>query len=83
MTVIKLVEHNTFKIIIGGLHGHSSEAFSNDLENNLVELSRKAGGMKEFQIIIPVHLYHEKNLAGIFDTYGKLDWGSSEIHKIS
>lgn len=83
LTIIKRVENKRSKVIIGGLHGYSSEAFARDIDKNLEKLKSMVGNKNEFQIIIPVHLDHTKALDGRWYTSGALVWEESQVHEIT
>jgi hypothetical protein len=60
LIITKLISKETGKdqLIIGGMHGHSLEAFCRDLEANLNYITRKFGAGREWQLFIPFELIH-------------------------
>lgn len=88
LTITRIKENKSYKVAIGGLHGHSIEAFSMDLTSNLeslqnlIEKNIRTRNC-EFQAIIPVNLEHRTNLKEGKDTQGILNWGKAEIEMIA
>jgi hypothetical protein len=69
-------------VIVGGVHGYSTQAFSRNLIENLESLSRLVGKCEEYQAFIPVDLCHEK-IGELGVTTGQLCWKDAKVHLIS
>lgn len=82
LTIVKLKELNTTKVIIGGMHGYSTEAFSSDITKNLEQLDKLTNKFNQYQIIIPVNLTHDTNLLGKPFTFGELNWEGAKVQEI-
>ncbi|MDM3872206.1 hypothetical protein QSV34_12700 [Porticoccus sp. W117] len=82
MTIVKLNELNSTKVIIGGMHGHSIEAFSRNITINLENIRSLSSKFDQFQVIVPVDLSHVKNLSGRFHTIGQLEWREAKIQEL-
>jgi hypothetical protein len=83
LTIVKLKEFNSTKVIIGGMHGYSTEAFARQITKNLEQLEKITKKIPQYQAIVPVELTHSKNLRGTDITTGKLNWKEARVQEIS
>ena len=82
LTVARLREGTTFKVVIGGMHGYSTEAFCRNITASIENLERVVGSAQQYQVIIPVSLDHRRDLTGRAYTHGELDWRNARFQKI-
>jgi len=83
LTIVKLKYHDYTTVIIGGMHGYSTHAFSREITQNIESLKRITNNYELYQVIVPVNLVHEENLIGRLETVGELDWNSAKVQELS
>lgn len=74
LQVNRFIDNGSYKVVIGGMHGYSSEAFSRNLARNIDKVMSLSRGEEQFQLLIAVDLTHKKNRAGEYETIGEIDW---------
>lgn len=82
LTIIRLKEYVSYSVVIGGMHGYSSEAFSQDITSNIEKIASIAGGKDQYQIVVPVNLEHRSNNLGKKYTTGQICWEDALCEKI-
>ena len=83
LTIVRLNDAGVPKIVIGGMHGYSTEAFCKDISSNIERLRQLTGAVPEYQVIVPVRLSNSEDLTGRWHTFGEIDWAGARTHVIS
>jgi len=82
LTIVRIRDAFSTKVIIGGMHGYSTEAFCRNISVNLERLSSVVGTKEQYQVIVPVTLSHKLNRLSKLYTVGDIDWKNAKAHEI-
>ncbi|MCI0563541.1 MAG: hypothetical protein MN733_34125 [Nitrososphaera sp.] len=82
LTIARLRDGNAYNVVIGGMHGYSTEAFCRNITRSIEQLQRAVGNLQQYQVIVPVMLSHGKDLVGRYYTSGDIDWPNAKNHEI-
>lgn len=83
LTIVRLREVESYTVIIGGMHGHSTEAFCRNITNSIEKLERIVAGADQYQLIVPVMLEHKEDKLGKRYTSGQIAWEDALVENIS
>jgi hypothetical protein len=81
LTVYRTARSGTFQVIVAGMHGYSTDAFSSAITENVRRLRGIAGRSEQYQALIPVQLKHHRHGAGKGVTEGVLNWDHAQIYR--
>lgn len=82
ITIARLRDGNKYQVVIGGMHGYSTEAFCRNITRSIEQLQKVVGNLQQYQVIVPVRLTHGKDLTGRHWTSGDIDWPNAKSHEI-
>jgi hypothetical protein len=82
LTIVRVKDEDSIKVVIGGMHGYSTEAFCRDISRSLEQLHSIAGPLEQYQVVVPVTLTHRVNRLSIRYTAGEIDWKGAKVHEI-
>lgn len=74
LSIIRLKEGKKHTVVIGGMHGYSTEAFCKYITRNIEHLKNIVGEYEQFQVVVPVSLAHRKDNLGTTYTSGEINW---------
>jgi hypothetical protein len=86
ITKVRNFDSDKDVIIIGGMHDYSLMAFSTNVEESLLKLSRLVGSDKWYQVFLPValrHSPHTSNQENQWYTEAKIEWDNAEKESYS
>jgi hypothetical protein len=82
LTIVRFRELDTFKLIVAGMHGYSTEAFCRNITASLEQVARIVGALEQYQVLVPVALRHFKDATGMHSTIGNIDWSASQVQEL-
>lgn len=82
LSIVRLLDGGSPKIVIGGLHGYSIEAFFMRLGENLERLQRTVVASEQYQVLVPVALTNVTDKAGMSHVEGRLEWEDAKFQPI-
>lgn len=82
LSVVRLLDGGSPKIVIGGLHGYSIEAFFSKLGESLEQLQKIVSGATQYQVLVPVYLTTTHDRVGTSHVEGTMNWGEAKFHPI-
>lgn len=82
LSIVRLLDGGSPKIVIGGLHGYSIEAFFMRLGENLEWLRRTVITADQYQVLVPVTLINVVDKSGMSHVEGRLEWNGAKLQTI-
>ena len=83
LTIVRIKDRESFKVVLGGMHGYSTEEFSRNITSNIEKLKSIVGSDEQYQVIVPVILTHGPDSTGRVYTHGEINWSKARKHTIS